>query len=79
MTPHFIGFPCFVWLFSRTKANPAFDFPPTDSTVVTPGSREYRVTGSPEAAWAQVIVRTRYSPDALIESVSLRAAPRGSY
>ncbi len=62
-------------VFLRTKAKPAYDSPPTDSAAITPGSAGVSITGSPETAWAQVVVRTRLQPDAIIESVSLRAAP----
>ena len=62
-------------VFVRTKAKPAYDSPPTDSAILTPGKTELTLTGSAEAAWAQVIIRTRGTPDATLESVSLRAVP----
>lgn len=58
-------------IFVRTKAKPGFDSPPTDSAMLTPGKTELTVTGSAEAAWAQVIVRTRESPEVFVEQVSL--------
>lgn len=62
-------------VFVRTKAKPPYASPPTDSSAVTPGGREIRLTGTPEAAWAQVIVRSRQLPDAVLEEVCLQARP----
>jgi hypothetical protein len=62
-------------VFVRTKAKPAHDSPPTDSAILTPGKTELTLSGSAEAAWAQVIVRMRGAPDAVIEFISLRAVP----
>lgn len=59
----------------RTKAKPTYDSPPTDSAILTPGKTELTLTGSAEAAWAQVIVRMRGTPDAALESVNLHAVP----
>ncbi|MBX7211589.1 MAG: hypothetical protein K1X78_25000 [Verrucomicrobiaceae bacterium] len=60
-------------VFVLTKAKPAYDSPPTDSAMLTPGKTELTVTGSADAAWGQVIIRTRGAPDTHIESVSLSA------
>ncbi|MBL9133428.1 MAG: carboxypeptidase regulatory-like domain-containing protein, partial [Verrucomicrobiaceae bacterium] len=62
-------------VFVRTKAKPAHDSPPTDSAILTPGKTELTLTGSAEAAWAQVIVRMRGTPDEVLESVNLHAVP----
>lgn len=62
-------------VFVRTKAKSTYDSPPTDSAILTPGKIELTLTGSAEAAWAQVIVRMRGLPDAALESVSLHALP----
>ena len=62
-------------VFVRTKAKPIYDSPPTDSAILTHGKTELTLTGSAEAAWAQVIVRMRGLPDAALESVSLCAVP----
>jgi hypothetical protein len=60
-------------VFLRTKAKPDYISPPTESAPVIPGTEEVLITGSPEAAWAQVCIRTPVSPDAVLEKVSLRA------
>lgn len=62
-------------VFLRTKAKPAHDSLPTDSAPVTPGTTEVLVTGSPEAAWAQVCIRTPQSPHTVLQAVSLRPMP----
>lgn len=62
-------------VFLRTKAKPTYDSPPTDSAILTLGKTELTLTGSAEAAWAQVIIRMRGVPDAALESVSLSAMP----
>lgn len=49
--------------------------PPVDSPAVTPGGQAVTITGSPEAVWAQVVVRSRQPPNVLLEEVSLRARP----
>lgn len=56
-------------VFVRTKAKPSFDAAPTDSAPLTPGKTELSLSGSAEAAWAQVIIRTRESPAAFVEKV----------
>jgi hypothetical protein len=61
-------------VFLRTKAKPDYGSLPTDSAPVMPGGPEATVTGSPEAAWGQVCVRSPQSPDATLASVQLRAA-----
>jgi hypothetical protein len=61
-------------VFVRTKAKPSYDSPPTDSAILTPGKAELTLTGSVEAAWAQVIVRTRGAPDLWLELVRLESA-----
>ena len=61
-------------IFVRSKAKPSYDSPPTDSAILTPGKTELTLTGSAEAAWAQVIVRTRGTPDAWVEKVSFGSA-----
>lgn len=60
-------------IFIRTRARP--DVPPAESAALAPGSPDVRVTGTAETAWAQVVVRTRQSPDIVIESIRLRPAP----
>ena len=60
-------------VFVRTKAKPTYDSPPTDSAMLPLGKSDLTLTGSAEAAWAQVIVRTRGTPETHIESVSLSA------
>lgn len=61
-------------IFVRTKAKPSYDSPPTDSAILTPGKTELTLTGSADAAWAQVIVRTRGTPDVWVEKVSFGSA-----
>lgn len=60
-------------IFVRTKARPGSDSPPTDSAMLTPGKTKLTVTGAAEVAWAQVIIRTRASPEVFLESVKLCA------
>ena len=62
-------------IFVRTKAKPSYDSPPTDSAILTPVKTELTLTGSMEAVWAQVIVRTRGTPDVFVEAVILRSVP----
>jgi Carboxypeptidase regulatory-like domain len=62
-------------VFLRTKAKPDGGSITTDSAPVIPGTKEVAVVGSPEAAWAQVCIRTSKSPDTVLEAVSLRQAP----
>lgn len=56
-------------VFVRTKAKPSFDAPPTDTAPLTQGKSELTLTGSAEAAWAQIIIRTRESPAGSVEKV----------
>jgi hypothetical protein len=65
-------------VFVRTKAKPAYDSLPTESAPVIPGTKEIVITGNPEAAWAQVCIRSPLPPDAVLESVSLRSTPKDS-
>ena len=60
-------------VFVRTKAKPTYDSPPTESPVLTRSTAEQTITGSADAAWAQVIIRTRESPGLQIEAVSFSA------
>lgn len=62
-------------VFVRTKAKPLFDAVPTDSATLSPGTTEITIRGSTEAAWAQVILRTRELPDAAVEFINLSALP----
>ena len=62
-------------VFIRTKAKPAHDALPTDSAPVIPGGSDVSITGSPEAAWAQICIRSPQPPDAVLKEVSLRPAP----
>ena len=62
-------------VFVRTKAKPAYDSPPTDSAILTPGKNDLTLAGSAEAAWAQIIVRTRGTPDVWVEKISFGAVP----
>jgi hypothetical protein len=61
-------------VFLRTKAKPDGGSITTDSAPLMQGTKELAVTGSPEAAWAQVCIRTSQSPDTVLEAVSLRQA-----
>ena len=61
-------------VFLRTKAKPDGGSFTTDSASVIPGKKEVAVTGSPEAAWAQVCLRTSQSPDVVVEAIDLRQA-----
>lgn len=59
-------------VFLRTKAGkPGDNSPPADSAPASPGAKEVVITGSPEAAWAQVCLRTPQPPDAVLDAVSL--------
>lgn len=62
-------------VFLRTKAKPDGGSITTDSAPVVRGTKELAVTGSPEAAWAQVCIRASQSRDTVLEAVSLRQAP----
>jgi hypothetical protein len=62
-------------VFLRTKARPDYSSLPAESEAVIPGGREVAFTGSPEAAWAQVCIRTPQPPDAIMDSVKLCPAP----
>jgi hypothetical protein len=61
-------------VFLRTKAKPDGGSITTDSAPVVRGTKEVAVIGSPEAAWAQVCIRTSQAPDTVLEAVSLRQA-----
>lgn len=64
-----------VQIFIRTKARPVYESPPGESAALTPGSPELRITGTAEVAWAQVIVRTRKSPETVIETIRFHSVP----
>ena len=59
-------------VFLRTKAKPDGGSLTSDSASVIPGQNEVVVTGSPEAGWAQVCLRTSQSPDVVVEVIELR-------
>ena len=60
-------------VFVRTKAKPEYGSLATDSAALSPGVQEVIVTGTAEAAWAQVCIRAPQPPDVVLENVMLRA------
>jgi hypothetical protein len=59
-------------VFLRTKAKPDYNSLAVESAPVIPGGEDVAITGSPDAAWAQVCVRSPQAPDAIVEFVKLR-------
>jgi hypothetical protein len=62
-------------IFVRTKTKAEHGSLPTESASINAGTKEVTITGSPEAAWAQVCIRTPEFPATVLEAVSLRPMP----
>ncbi len=62
-------------VFVRTKAKPDYASLATESTSIGPNQAEVRITGSTEAAWAQLCIRSPQPPELVLESVELLALP----
>jgi len=64
-------------VFVRTKGKAAAVVaPPVDSPAVTPGGQAaVSIMGSDDAVWAQVVVRSRQQPNAVMDEVRFTAKP----
>lgn len=64
-----------VRIIIRTKARPVYESPSGESAALTLGSPELRIIGTAEVAWVQIVVRSRQSPEAAIESIRFHSVP----
>ena len=62
-------------VFLRTKGKADSASLVTESAAATTDHPEVKITGSQEASWAQLCIRTPVRPDECLEEVSLRTAP----